>query len=79
MLNDTNYLHHITGRDDAQRDKFDRTIEMMHPNDVQGIADRLGIKVDTTAPWQTQRDQIASQATGRDFSYAFRHVRGSDY
>jgi hypothetical protein len=63
--------------DDQWRD-FERKVEMLEPDELAAIADRLSLRLSAGEPWQSFRDAFARE-TWWDFTEAYEHVMHTSY
>ncbi len=57
---------------------FERKVELIEPQYLAEIADRLGLQIDQNEPWQTFRDAFARESWW-DFTEAYEHVMATSY
>ncbi len=57
---------------------FESKVEMLEPEELGAIADRLGLRIGENEPWETFRNEFGSQSW-YDFTEAYEHVMATDY
>lgn len=57
---------------------FERKIEMLQPEELAAIADRLGLHIGADEPWRTFCSEFGDQ-NWHDFTEAYEYVMRTDY
>ncbi len=71
MINDTHPIYHSCTPE--QWEEFETKIEIMHPQDLAAVADRLSLELDENAEWRDFCNAFGNESW-REFTEAYEHV-----
>ncbi len=76
MIDDHNLIEDSTTPD--QWDDFENKVQMLEPDELAAIADRLGLRLATDAHWRDYLAEFGRQSW-HDFTEAYEHVMSTSY